>query len=127
MLFRRGFVGGRPIAAARYSNAFLKALRDLGQAIAGATLGRIISVARNLEMSRRQRAGGAEKLAMFAAKLLVTGVCFWYVSRQIDLEQVLSAVPLLDFCWAAKTTMVMMGRVMLPAAVIPLKLKKAAS
>jgi glycosyltransferase 2 family protein len=62
---------------------------------------RVISVVRNLETSWRQHAGGIEKLAMFAAKLLVTGACFWYVSRQIDLEQVLSAVPLLDFRWAA--------------------------
>ena len=40
-----------------------------------------------------------EKVAIFAAKLLVTGACFWYVSRQINLGQVLSAVPLLDFRW----------------------------
>jgi glycosyltransferase 2 family protein len=57
---------------------------------------------------RRQRAGGAEKLAMFAGKLLVTGVCFWYVSRQIDLDQVLSAVPLLDFRWAAFAMLIAM-------------------
>ena len=43
----------------------------------------------------------AEKVAMLIAKLLVTGACFWYVSRQIDLNQVLSAIPLLDFRWAA--------------------------
>ena len=45
---------------------------------------------------------------MFAAKLLVTGVCFWYVSRQIDLKQVWSAVPLLDFRWAAFAILVAM-------------------
>jgi hypothetical protein len=38
---------------------------------------------------------------MLAAKLLVTGACFWYVSRQIDWRQVSSAIPLLDFRWAA--------------------------
>jgi glycosyltransferase 2 family protein len=43
----------------------------------------------------------AEKVAILIAKLLVTGACFWYVSRQIDLNQVLSAIPLLDFRWAA--------------------------
>jgi hypothetical protein len=43
----------------------------------------------------------AEKVAILVAKLLVTGACFWYVSRQIDLNQVLSAIPLLDFRWAA--------------------------
>jgi glycosyltransferase 2 family protein len=65
-------------------------------------------VASNLETTSRRRAGGAEKLAMFAAKLLVTGVCFWYVSRQIDLEQVLSAVSLLDFRWAAFAILIAM-------------------
>src|SRR3954469_5793807 len=34
------------------------------------------------------------------------GGCFWYVSRQIDLKQVLSAVPLLDFRWAAFAVLV---------------------
>jgi hypothetical protein len=52
--------------------------------------------------------GGAGKIAIFAAKLLVTGACFWYVSRQIDWRQVLSAIPLLDFRWAALATLVAM-------------------
>jgi glycosyltransferase 2 family protein len=43
----------------------------------------------------------AEKVAILVAKLLVTGACFWYVSRQIDWNQVLFAIPLLDFRWAA--------------------------
>ena len=43
----------------------------------------------------------AEKVAILVAKLLVTAACFWYVSRQIDLNQVLSLIPLLDFRWAA--------------------------
>ena len=60
-----------------------------------------IGVASDLETTSRPRGGGIEKLAAFAAKLVVTGACFWYVSRQIDLSQVLSAVPLLDFRWAA--------------------------
>jgi glycosyltransferase 2 family protein len=45
---------------------------------------------------------------MFAAKLLVTGTCFWYVSRQIDLNQVLSAIRWIDFRWAAFATLVVM-------------------
>jgi glycosyltransferase 2 family protein len=56
------------------------------------------SEASNLEAPRSRR---GEKAAIFAAKLLVSGVCFWYVSRQIDLNQVLSAIPLLDLRWAA--------------------------
>ena len=60
-----------------------------------------ISVASDLETTSRPRGGGIEKVAIFAAKLIVTGGCFWYVSRQIDLRQTLSALPLLDFRWAA--------------------------
>jgi hypothetical protein len=33
--------------------------------------------------------------------VLVNGTCFWYLWRQIDLVQLLSTVPLLDFRWAA--------------------------
>ena len=66
-----------------------------------------ISVASDLETTSRPRGGGIEKkIAAFAAKLIVTGGCFWYVSRQIDLKQVLSAVPLLDFRWAAFAVLV---------------------
>ena len=65
-----------------------------------------IGVASDLETTSRRRGGGIEKLAVFAAKLLVTGGCFWYVSRQIDLQQVLSAVPLLDFRWAVFAVLV---------------------
>jgi uncharacterized membrane protein YbhN (UPF0104 family) len=61
-----------------------------------------ISVASDLETTSRPRGGGIEKkIAAFAAKLIVTGGCFWYVSRQIDLGQALSAVPLLNFRWTA--------------------------
>jgi Lysylphosphatidylglycerol synthase TM region len=58
-----------------------------------------ISVARDIETPRPSHAGRAEKIAMVAAKLLVTAVCFWYVSRQIDWHQAASVVPLLDFRW----------------------------
>ena len=65
-----------------------------------------ISVASDLETTSRPRGGKIEKVAIFAAKLIVTGGCFWYVSRQIDLSQVLSAVPLLNFRWAVFTVLV---------------------
>jgi glycosyltransferase 2 family protein len=58
------------------------------------------SVDIDFEMPRSSR-GGAQKAAIISAKLLVTGACFWYVSRQIDWRQVLSAIPLLDFRWVA--------------------------
>ena len=64
------------------------------------------SVTGDFETPRPSHRGGAEKAAILAAKLLVTGACFWYVSRQIDLSQVLSAIPLLDFRWAALATLV---------------------
>jgi len=64
------------------------------------------SVASDFEMQRPSRGGRREKVAIFAAKLLVTGTCFWYVSRQIDLNQVRSAIPLLDFRWAALAILV---------------------
>jgi uncharacterized membrane protein YbhN (UPF0104 family) len=63
-------------------------------------------VASDFETPRPSHRGGAEKVAILAAKLLVTGGCFWYVSRQIDLNQVLSAIPLLDFRWVAFVTLV---------------------
>ena len=66
------------------------------------------SVASDFEMQRPSRGGRREKVAIFAAKLLVTGACFWYVSRQIDLNQVWSTIPLLDFRWAALAILVAM-------------------
>ncbi len=57
-------------------------------------------MASDFEMPRVSR-GGAQKAAIIAAKLLVTGGCFWYVSRQIEWSQVFSVIPLLDWRWAA--------------------------
>jgi glycosyltransferase 2 family protein len=65
-------------------------------------------VAREIEAVTSPRRGGVEKIALFATKLLVTGACFWYVSRKIDLSQVLSAVSLLDFRWAAFAILLVM-------------------
>src|SRR5215467_13247131 len=66
------------------------------------------SVAGDFETPRPSHRGGAEKAAIVAAKLLVTGGCFWYVSRQIDWRQVSSAIPLLDFRWAAVAAFIAM-------------------
>jgi uncharacterized membrane protein YbhN (UPF0104 family) len=65
-------------------------------------------VASDFEAPRALHRGGAKKGAIFVAKLLVTGACFWYASRQIDVSQVLSAIPLLDFRWAALAILVFM-------------------
>jgi hypothetical protein len=66
------------------------------------------SVASDFETPRPSHRGGAEKAAILAAKLLVTGTCFWYISREIDLSHVLSAIPLLDFRWAALAILVVL-------------------
>jgi uncharacterized membrane protein YbhN (UPF0104 family) len=65
-------------------------------------------VASDLDSTSAPRGRGAGKLAIFAAKLLVTGACFWYISRQIEWGQVLSAIPQLDFRWAGLATVVAM-------------------
>jgi glycosyltransferase 2 family protein len=73
------------------------------------------SAAGDLGTANPSRRGGAKKLAIVAAKLLVTGACFWYLWRQIDVGQVLSAVPLLDFRWVAFATLVMVLEIPLVA------------
>jgi glycosyltransferase 2 family protein len=60
-----------------------------------------------LERTSPSRAGGARKVAI-VVKLLVTGACFWYISRQIDLSEVLSSIALLDFRWAALAIFLLM-------------------
>jgi len=66
------------------------------------------SVASDLDAPRPSHRRGAEKAAIVAAKLLVTAACFWYASRQIDWRQVSSAIPLLEFRWAALAVFVIM-------------------
>jgi glycosyltransferase 2 family protein len=66
------------------------------------------SVVSDFEAPRPSHRGGAGKAAILAAKLLVTGACFWYVSRQIDWRQVSSAIPLLEFRWAVLAIFVIM-------------------
>jgi uncharacterized membrane protein YbhN (UPF0104 family) len=74
------------------------------------------NVAGEIKTVTSPRRGGIEKIALFATKLLVTGACFWYVSRQIDLSQVLSAFSLLDFRWAALAISLAMLQIPLVAA-----------
>ena len=66
------------------------------------------SVAGDFETPRPSHRGGAKKAVIVVAKLLVTGACFWYVSRQIDWRQVLSVIPRLDLRWAALAILVAM-------------------
>jgi len=55
-----------------------------------------------------RRTVGAKKLAILAAKLVVTGACFWYIARKIDLSQIWSTIPRLDFRWAALAVVLIM-------------------
>src|SRR5262249_10794328 len=64
------------------------------------------SVASDPDTTRPSRGGATKKLAIVAVKLLVTAACFWYLSRKVDTGQVLSAVRVLDFRWAAFATVV---------------------
>jgi lysylphosphatidylglycerol synthase-like protein len=64
-------------------------------------------VARYLDTTSPSHGAGAKKLAIFTAKLLVTGACFWYLSRRIDFSQALSAIALLDFRWAAFANLIL--------------------
>jgi hypothetical protein len=82
----------------------LKLLRSLNQRRSRMNT----SVAGDFETPRPSHRGGAKKAAIVVAKLLVTGACFWYLSRQIDWRQVLSTIPLLDLRWAALAILVAM-------------------
>ena len=74
-------------------------------------------VANELEPPCRQARGGQiKKFSFVAAKLLVTGACFWYATRQIDLSQIWSTIPRLDFRWAAFATLLVMLQIPLLGA-----------
>jgi uncharacterized membrane protein YbhN (UPF0104 family) len=64
------------------------------------------NMAGDLGTASPPRRGGIKTIAIFAAKLAVTGACFWYVSGQIELSQVSAAVAQLDFRWAAFATLI---------------------
>jgi uncharacterized membrane protein YbhN (UPF0104 family) len=55
------------------------------------------------------------KAAIIAVKLLVTGVCFWYLSWQIDLSAVFSSIPLLELRWAVLASLMAMLQIPLVA------------
>jgi hypothetical protein len=69
-----------------------------------------------LETATPPRAGRTEKnIAIFAAKLVVTGGCFWYVFKQVDPIQTLSGIARLDVRWAAFATFIAMLQIPLVA------------
>jgi glycosyltransferase 2 family protein len=62
--------------------------------------------ASDLGKTSPSRGGGAKKRLIVVVKLLVTVACFAYLSRQVDLSQIVSTIPLLDFRWIAFATLV---------------------
>jgi glycosyltransferase 2 family protein len=46
------------------------------------------------------------KAAMVAAKLVVTGLCFWYLSRRIEFDGLFSSLRQLEFGWAAAAPLI---------------------
>jgi glycosyltransferase 2 family protein len=58
------------------------------------------NVASDLEAARPRSDRGIGKIAILAAKVAVTGLCFWYIARQIEMRQVAIAVAALDVRWA---------------------------
>jgi glycosyltransferase 2 family protein len=73
------------------------------------------SVAGEVEAEIPSRGGGIEKIAIVAAKLIVTAGCFWYISRQIDFAQLVTAIPTLDFRWAALGILIAVAEIPLVA------------
>jgi hypothetical protein len=49
-----------------------------------------------LEAAKPPARGRIQAIAIFISKLAVTGGCFWYILRQIDLTQALSGITELD-------------------------------
>ncbi len=68
-----------------------------------------------LETGAPPRAGGAKNIAIFGAKLVVTGACFWYVFKQVDPVQTFSGIARLDVRWAAFATFIVMLQIPLVA------------
>ncbi len=45
-----------------------------------------------------------ERSAIIALKLLVTGICFWYLLHKLDLNEISRSIALLEFPWVALAT-----------------------
>ena len=65
-------------------------------------------VADGVDAQRTAATRAVVKVALFAAKVVVTALCFWYLSRRIDVAQLLRVLPELDVRWAAVAALVAM-------------------
>lgn len=51
---------------------------------------------------------GGNKIAIVAVKILITGACFWYLSRQIEAGSIVSGLAGMDLRWLAVATLLLM-------------------
>lgn len=82
-------------------------------------LGRVIGITEPIAnmgiATQSPRGGNVRNLAILVLKLLVTGACFWYVSRQIDAGKFVRAVSSLNPAWAALSALVILAELPLVA------------
>jgi hypothetical protein len=71
-----------------------------------------LDLTNDLGQAAPRRAG---KLAVIATKLLVTGACFWYLSRRIDSSAVFSSIPMPELRWVALAVLMVMLQITLVA------------
>src|SRR5689334_4560017 len=53
------------------------------------------------------------RVAIGAAKLTVTGICFWYLARNMHVAEVTRSAHALDLRWAGLATLAMMLQILL--------------
>ena len=61
------------------------------------------------------RKSAFSKALFFAAKLIVSAACFWYVLRQMNLTETIRTLPSFDVRWAAFAVSVAMAQIPLLA------------
>jgi uncharacterized membrane protein YbhN (UPF0104 family) len=64
---------------------------------------------------RPLKSRGANKIALIALKIFITGSCFWYLSRQIDAASVASGIANIDLRWVAVATLLIILEMLLVA------------
>jgi hypothetical protein len=69
----------------------------------------IPSLVDDIVASRPGRKSAFSKALFFAAKLIVSGACFWYVLRQMNLTEIIRTLPTFDVRWAAFAVSVAMA------------------
>ena len=61
------------------------------------------------------RSGGAGKPVLFAAKLIVTAICLWYVLRRVNIGEAVRTLPTFDFRWLTFAVLLMLAQIPLLA------------